>query len=206
MWLWPVVCCFACVSIMLTTTCSLSVTPSDISQCSDVQLTCLAAEALHLHLSSRHLVTSGTKAVMAKLLHDALQHKIALSPILWWISNCHLNYDRHFNCNCYFYFQCLYLNDPVSEPARECATCTPSSIVVVNGSISSTCYIDCESWFDDPVNETTCHLATCASGAAIYSDSLIPAAGCTTNKATRTINSVSPALLIMTHTLDRTIT
>ena len=52
------------------------------SQCTDVQLTCLIAEALHLHLSSRHLVTSGTKAVMAKLLHNALQHKTALSPIL----------------------------------------------------------------------------------------------------------------------------
>ena len=99
------------------------------SQCTDVQLTCLIAEALHLHLSSRHLVTSGTKAVMAKLLHNALQHKTALSPILWRISNYNLNYDRHFR-NCYFYFHCLYLNNPVSKVARKCTTCTPSSVLL----------------------------------------------------------------------------
>ena len=38
------------------------------------QLTRLPAEVLRLHLSSRHLVTTGTKAVMASRLYDTLQH------------------------------------------------------------------------------------------------------------------------------------
>ena len=46
--------------------------PADINSCSAEQLARLPAEVLRLHLASRHLVTSGSKATMAKRLYDAL--------------------------------------------------------------------------------------------------------------------------------------
>ena len=54
------------------TTCSLSAAPSDIRQCSVAHLAHLPAKVMCLHLSSRHLVTSGSKAVMPKLLHKVI--------------------------------------------------------------------------------------------------------------------------------------
>ena len=52
---------------------SSSVVPSaDINGYSADQLARLPAEVLRLHLASRHLVTSGSKATMAKRLYDAL--------------------------------------------------------------------------------------------------------------------------------------
>ena len=44
----------------------------NVMQASVTQLTRLTAEVLRLHLASRHLVTTGTKAVMAQRLHDAI--------------------------------------------------------------------------------------------------------------------------------------
>ena len=48
------------------------VPPADINGYSGEQLAHLPAEVLRLHLASRHLVTSGSKATMAKRLYDAL--------------------------------------------------------------------------------------------------------------------------------------
>ena len=44
----------------------------DVMRASVTQLARLTAEVLRLHLASRHLVTTGTKAVMAQRLHDAI--------------------------------------------------------------------------------------------------------------------------------------
>jgi len=56
---------------------------SDVTEASIPQLMQLTAEVLHLHLSSRHLITNGTKAVMARRLYDAihaaLPHQIPAS-------------------------------------------------------------------------------------------------------------------------------
>ena len=49
-----------------------AVPPTDINGCSVTELARLSAEVLRLHLASRHLVTSGSKATMAKRLYDAL--------------------------------------------------------------------------------------------------------------------------------------
>ena len=57
---------------MPKTTRSLSAVPPDISQYLIARLARLPAEVLRLHLSSQQLVTSGSKVVMAKRLHDAL--------------------------------------------------------------------------------------------------------------------------------------
>ena len=46
--------------------------PANINDCSAGQLARLPAGVLRLHLASRHLVTSGSKATMVKHLHDAL--------------------------------------------------------------------------------------------------------------------------------------
>ena len=51
---------------------SSSAVPSDISQYSITRLSRLPAKVLRLHLSSRHPVTGGSEAVMAKRLHDTL--------------------------------------------------------------------------------------------------------------------------------------
>ena len=51
----------------------------DVHQCTIDQLTRLPAEVLRLHLSSRHLVTSGNKSVMAQRLYHAL-HNADNSP------------------------------------------------------------------------------------------------------------------------------
>ena len=50
--------------------------PADINSCSAEQLARLPAEVLRLHLASRHLVTSGSKATMAKRLYDALNPSV----------------------------------------------------------------------------------------------------------------------------------
>jgi len=55
-----------------TTRSSSSAMLSNISNCSVSQLIRLPAKVLRLHLSSHHLIISGTKAVMAKRLHNAL--------------------------------------------------------------------------------------------------------------------------------------
>ena len=54
--------------------CSLSTNtlPANVNGCSIEQLAHLPAEVLRLHLASRHLVTSGPKATMAKRLYDAV--------------------------------------------------------------------------------------------------------------------------------------
>ena len=44
----------------------------DITQASVAQLARLMAEILRLHLASRHLSTTGTKATMAQRLYDAI--------------------------------------------------------------------------------------------------------------------------------------
>ena len=44
----------------------------DISSASVAELTRLPAEVLRLHLSSRHLITTGKKATLARRLHEAL--------------------------------------------------------------------------------------------------------------------------------------
>ena len=46
--------------------------PADVTGYSVKQLTRLSAEVLCLHLASRHLITSGSKAIMAKRLYDVL--------------------------------------------------------------------------------------------------------------------------------------
>ena len=46
----------------------------DVHRCTIDQLTRLPAEVLRLHLSSRHLVTSGNKSVMAQRLYHALRN------------------------------------------------------------------------------------------------------------------------------------
>ena len=51
----------------------------DVHQCTIDQLTRLPAVVLRLHLSSRHLVTSGNKSVMAQRLYHAL-HNADNSP------------------------------------------------------------------------------------------------------------------------------
>ena len=54
--------------------CSLSTNtpPADVNGCSIEQLARLPAKVLRLHLASRHLVTSGPKATMAKRLYNAM--------------------------------------------------------------------------------------------------------------------------------------
>jgi len=49
-----------------------SSTDQDITQASVAQLARLMAEILRLHLASRHLSTTATKATMAQRLHDAI--------------------------------------------------------------------------------------------------------------------------------------
>ena len=51
---------------------STSTPPTDINGRSIEQLVRPPAEVLRLHLTSRHLVTSGPKATMAKRLYDAV--------------------------------------------------------------------------------------------------------------------------------------
>ena len=51
---------------------SANTPPADVNGHSVEQLARLPAEVLHLHLASRHLVTSGPKATMAKRLYDAV--------------------------------------------------------------------------------------------------------------------------------------
>ena len=46
----------------------------DVHRCTIDQLTRLPAEVLRLHLSSRHLVTSGNKSLMAQRLYHALHN------------------------------------------------------------------------------------------------------------------------------------
>ena len=46
----------------------------DVHRCTIDQLTRLPAEVLRLHLSSRHLVTSGNNSVMAQRLYHALRN------------------------------------------------------------------------------------------------------------------------------------
>ena len=49
-------------------------TSLDVHHCSMEQLVRLSAEVLQLHLSSRHLITSGTKSVMAQQLYCAIHN------------------------------------------------------------------------------------------------------------------------------------
>ena len=57
-------------------------TSLDIHRCSVEQLTRLPAEVLRLHLSSKHLITTGTKAVMARRLYRAIHNIDETSPIV----------------------------------------------------------------------------------------------------------------------------
>ena len=64
---------------------SSAVPPTDINGCSVTELARLSAEVLRLHLASCHLVTSGSKATMAKRLYDALNPPttlLAAPPLL----------------------------------------------------------------------------------------------------------------------------
>ena len=54
----------------------------DVHCCTIDQLTRLPAKVLRLHLSSRHLVTSGNKSVMAKRLYHALHNADHSSSIV----------------------------------------------------------------------------------------------------------------------------
>ena len=54
----------------------------DVHRCTIDQLTRLAAEVLWLHLSSRHLFTSGNKSVMAQRLYHALRNTNHSSSIV----------------------------------------------------------------------------------------------------------------------------
>ena len=54
----------------------------DVHRCTINQLTHLPAEVLRLHLSSRHLVTSGNKSVMAQRLYHALRNADHSSSIV----------------------------------------------------------------------------------------------------------------------------
>jgi len=71
--------CFPLLIMPKTARSSSTEGPIDVMQYSLQQLTRLPAEVLRLHLSSRHLVTTGTKVVMASRLYDALHHT-TLSP------------------------------------------------------------------------------------------------------------------------------
>ena len=53
-----------------------------VHRCTIDQLTCLPAEVLWLHLSSRHLVTSRNKSVMAQRLYHALRNADHSSSIV----------------------------------------------------------------------------------------------------------------------------
>ena len=55
-------------------------TSLDVHHCSMEQLVRLSAEVLQLHLSSRHLITSGTKSVMAQRLYRAIHNIDEESP------------------------------------------------------------------------------------------------------------------------------
>ena len=54
----------------------------DVHRCTIDQLTCLPVEVLGLHLSSRHLVTSRNKSVMAQRLYHALHNADHSSSIV----------------------------------------------------------------------------------------------------------------------------
>ena len=51
---------------------SSSSADQDLTQAIIVRLARLMAEVLRLHLASRHLVTTGTKAAMAQWLYDVI--------------------------------------------------------------------------------------------------------------------------------------
>ena len=92
-------------------------------------------------------------------------------------------------------------DNPISILAHDCATHSPSSIIIANGSISSTCYINCNPWFDYPVNEPTCHFSTYTQAQllALIAQFLQKAApSSTTNEDNRATDDLSPALLIHT--------
>ena len=57
-------------------------TSLDIHRCSVEQLTRLPAEVLRLHLLSKHLITTGTKAVMARRLYHAIHNIDEASSIV----------------------------------------------------------------------------------------------------------------------------
>ena len=57
-------------------------TSLDVHRCSVEQLTRLPAEVLQLHLSSKHLITTGTKVVMARRLYRAVHNIDETSPIV----------------------------------------------------------------------------------------------------------------------------
>ena len=61
-------------SLSSQSSCLLQSLLLDVHRCTIVQLTRLTAEVLRLHLSSRHLVTSGNKSVMAQRLYHALHN------------------------------------------------------------------------------------------------------------------------------------
>ena len=54
----------------------------DVHRCTIDQLTCLPAEVLWLHLSSRHFVTSGNKSVKAQRLYHTLRNANHSSSIV----------------------------------------------------------------------------------------------------------------------------
>ena len=54
----------------------------DVNHCTINQLTHLPTEVLWLHLSSRHLVTSGNKSVMAQRLYHALHNANSSSSVV----------------------------------------------------------------------------------------------------------------------------
>lgn len=77
----------------------------------------------------------------------------------------------------YRYLRCFYLNDLViSELTCDFATCILSSTIIADGSIISTCYIECDASFNDSISESAYHFATSTLGAPIISDSSIPTA------------------------------
>ena len=55
-------------------------TSLDVHHCSTEQLVRMSAEVLRLHLSSRHLITSGAKSVMAQRLYRAIHNIDEESP------------------------------------------------------------------------------------------------------------------------------
>ena len=145
------------------------------------------------------LGTSGSKTVMAKCLHDVLQRSSPPTQSSIKPPNRHLDYNHHFNCNHHSYFQCFNLDNPVSKLACDCVIHTPSSIIIANGSIFSTCYIDHNPCFDDPFNEPACHFATCTQVQLLSLTSQFPqqfALFITTNKDTRAIDNLSPTSLV----------
>jgi len=111
----------------------------DILNCSVSQLTRLPAD---LHLSPRHLITSGTKAVMAKHLHNAL-HTYSLDniAIMSTSTNPLTSQPQHSSRSFSNYSTTTSLALPLVMLLPAVVARAPSTAIVPYGSIPTASYI-----------------------------------------------------------------